>query len=172
MASRNLLKIDDLHRVFCWSWCWSEKFWVGLMSLVMFWMVYIGYVYLLKTVEFEGIKNPFKDRWHIWILLELMMIWTFLSEADVLGDLLDCLHQTSHLTAFGTFSTHWAEIPCLLQQQGSLRPLGTCSPPRRWETSAQIPWCDLLFKCNLGRWCFQITFAWGQKGLFDKNKEV
>ena len=56
---------------FCWSWWWFRCSWLGRVSLMMFWMACISpeganLIIWLKSVEFKGIKNFLKDRWHFY----------------------------------------------------------------------------------------------------------
>ena len=78
----------------CWSWWWFWHSWLGLVSLMTLWMVCkcpegVMFKIWLKSDEFQGIKNPVKDRWHFknscwswwwfwrsWLgLVSLMTLW-------------------------------------------------------------------------------------------------
>ena len=87
--------------IFGWNWLWFWCFWLGLVSLVMFWMVSkcpdkAMFKIWLKSDEFEGIKNPLKDQWHCcsccW---SLWWSWAFLTEVGVFYNILDGLNMPS-----------------------------------------------------------------------------
>ena len=88
-----------------WGWCpwwlWvllelmrivevPDGDWLGLVSLMPFWMVCICseealFKIWLKSVEFEGIKNPLKDGWHFWSFCwGWWWLWMFLTGVDIL----------------------------------------------------------------------------------------
>ena len=85
-ASRTLSKMDDISGVFAGV---DDDFgcsWLGLVSLMTFWMVCTCpeeamFKIWLKYVEFESIKNSLKDGWHCW---RFGGCWRFLTGADVL----------------------------------------------------------------------------------------
>ena len=85
-ASRTLSKMDYTLGVFPGVDDDCGCSWLGLVSLMTFWMVCICseealFKIWLKSVEFEGIKNPVKDGLHCWMFRGH---WRFLTGADVL----------------------------------------------------------------------------------------
>ena len=97
-ASRTLSKMDDISGVFAGDDDDCGCSWLGLVSLMTFWMVCICseealFKIWLKSVEFEGIMNPLKDGWHFWSFCwRWWWLWMFLTGAGVLDDVLDGLH--------------------------------------------------------------------------------
>ena len=98
-ASRTLSKMDDISGVFAGDDDDCGCSWLGLVSLMTFWMVCICseealFKIWLKSVEFEGIKNPLKDGWHFWSFCwSWWWLWMFLTGAGVLDDVMDGLHM-------------------------------------------------------------------------------
>ena len=98
-ASRTLSKMDDISGVFAGVDDDCGCSWLGLVSLMMFWMVCICseealFKIWLKSVEFEGIKNPLKDGWHFWSFCwSWWWLWKFLTGAGVLDFILEHLHM-------------------------------------------------------------------------------
>ena len=85
-ASRTLSKMDDISGVFAGVDDDCGCTWLGLVSLMTFWMVCICpqeamFKIWLKSDEFEGIKNPLKDGWHFWSFCwSWWWLWMFLLE--------------------------------------------------------------------------------------------
>ena len=98
-ASRTLSKIDDISGVFDGIDDDCGCSWLGLMSLMTFWMVCLCseeamLKIWLNSYEFEGIKIPLKDGWHFWSFCwSWWWLWMFLTGAGVLDDVLDGLHM-------------------------------------------------------------------------------
>ena len=100
-ASRTLSKMDDISGVFAGvdDDCWCGCSWLVLVSLMTFLVVCMcsegaPFKIWLKSVEFEGIKNPLKDGWHFWSFCWCWWwLWMFLTWAGVLDDVLDVLHM-------------------------------------------------------------------------------
>ena len=70
-ASRSPSKIDDIAAVVAGVYEDYGHSWLGMVSLMLFWMVSIcpeGAMFKiwLKSAEFKGIKNSLKDGWHCW----------------------------------------------------------------------------------------------------------
>ena len=73
--------------------------WLGLVSSMAFWIVSKCseedmFKIWLKSVEFEGIKNPFKDWWHCWrFCWSWWWLFTFLTGSGVLDDVLNGIYM-------------------------------------------------------------------------------
>ena len=85
-ASRTLSKMEDVSGVFAGVYDDCGCSWLGLMSLMTFWMICkcpeeAMFKIWLKSVEFEVIKNLLRDGWHRWRFGGCL---TFLTGADVL----------------------------------------------------------------------------------------
>ena len=98
-TSRSPSKVDDIVAGVAGVYDDYEHSWLGLVSLMTFWMICIWpeedmFKIWLKSVEFEGIKNGLKHGWHCWrCCWSLGWLWTFLTGAGVLYGVLDGLHM-------------------------------------------------------------------------------
>ena len=75
--------------------------WLGLLSLIMYWIFFICYEEVmfknwLNSIYVKRIKNPFKDQWYCWICCwSWSGLWMFLTSVRVFDDDLDYLEMLS-----------------------------------------------------------------------------